>query len=147
MQDSSMFAEGGVIPVVGAELAGAPPEAHRATPGTRGVSDLVQGAFVSLAVARLERDHVALLAALCDLELEQRSVPAASVPVMRQALASLLHEELRQTQYALERAADGTLGYCQRCQSPLAISVLLSQPTTMHCAGCTAAIERGSQVH
>lgn len=141
MQDMSAFADGGSLPAIGAE-----PETRQARPGAPAAADRVQHAFVALAVARLERDHVALLAALCDLDMEQRS-SAASGPVMRQALAALLHEELRQTQRALERAADGTLGYCERCQSPLAISILLSQPATTHCPSCAAAIERGNTIH
>jgi hypothetical protein len=138
MQDGSLFADTGQVPLPVAavrtnEQMGAPRR------------DRVQGAFVALAVARLERDHVALLAALCDLEQEQR--PGRSGSVSMQALEAVLREELRQTQRALERAAVGTLGYCERCETPLAIAMLLSQPATTHCSGCAAALERGNQVH
>lgn len=145
MQDTSMYADGGNIPLPAAE----PSEiAVTAAPsGARTGSDRVQAAFVSLAVARLERDHVALLAALCDLERERRASAAAGTQVMQEALTAVLREELRQTQRALERASAGTLGYCERCQAPLTITVLLAQPATTHCPGCTAAVERGTQIH
>jgi hypothetical protein len=148
MQDSSTFADGESRPVPGTEPV-VTPAGIGASARRRGASSLpapadrVQSAFVALAVARLERDHVALLAALCDLELD----PPGSTPVMQQALAAVLLEELRQTQRALERAALGTLGYCERCQTPLAVSALLSQPAATHCPSCTAAIERGQQIH
>ena len=148
MQDTSTFANGGSTPLPSTEP-GVTPTGIAASASRHGASSLatsadrVQSAFVALAVARLERDHVALLAARCDLERDQLGGAA----VMHQALAAVLREELRQTQRALERAALGTLGYCERCQAPLAITVLLSQPASTHCPSCTAAIERGQQVH
>jgi RNA polymerase-binding transcription factor DksA len=140
MQDGSVFADAGNQPVA----------ASVAQDGAKGGiagADRVQTAFVSLAVARLERDHVALLAALCELEQAQQVSSARHAAVMQQAITAVLREELRQTQRALERAADGTLGYCERCGAPLAVAILLAQPATTHCPACTAAVERGNQVH
>jgi hypothetical protein len=148
MQDTSAFADGGSRPVSGTEPEVTPAGIAASAPSRGAASlpapaDRVQSAFVALAVARLERDHVALLAAICDLELDR----PGSAPVIQQALAAVLREELRQTQRALERAALGTLGYCERCHAPLAISVLLSQPAATHCPNCAAVIERGHQIH
>jgi hypothetical protein len=139
MQDSSVFGEVGNLPVSDAAQAAAP----STTPARH--CDHVHSAFVTVAVARLERDHVSLLAALCDLE--QAPPTAGSKPVMRQALAAVLQDELRQTQRALERAAQGGLGYCERCDAPIAIAVLLSQPATTHCPSCAAVVARATQVH
>jgi DnaK suppressor protein len=141
MQDSSVFGEAGNLPV--ADAVPAPIPSTMAAPRRHG--DRVQAAFVTLAVARLERDHVSLLAALC--EMEQHAPTAGETPVMRQALAAVLREELRQTQRALERAAQGGIGYCERCDAPLAVAVLLAQPATIHCASCAAAVARSNQVH
>lgn len=113
--------------------------------------DRVASAFVSVALARLERDHVALLAAICDLET-QRGKPRARTrtvdsPALLDALASVLREDLRQTQHALDLAAQGVFGYCERCHTALSSSILLNHPATTRCPDCAAAVERSSQIH
>ena len=143
MQDSSALGENGNLSVPSFHEGTLP--ATMAAPARRG-RDRVQEAFVTLTVTRLEREHVSLLAALCELEQEQ-SPSRGRTPAMRQALAAVLLDELRQTQRALERAAHGTLGYCERCDAPLAVTILLAQPATTHCARCAAASARGNQVH
>lgn len=113
--------------------------------------DGVANAFVSVALARLERDHVVLLAAVCQLEsgdaLGSPGAAAATSPVLREALAALLREDLRQTQRALRLAADGTYGTCESCHTALPINVLLNQPATTRCQSCCTAAERAHQVH
>jgi hypothetical protein len=118
--------------------------------GPRHAGDVV-GAFISVALARLERDHVALLAAICEL-ISPSSRPGSGVgmahdPALRDALLTVLREDLRQTQRALALAANGTYGYCETCHSPLSSRALLEQPATTHCAGCASAAARARQVH
>ena len=108
--------------------------------------DPTRRAFVALALARLERDHVALLAALCELEAGT-PVDSSASPSLRDALATVLREDLRQTQRALDLAHQGTLGACERCHKPLATSLLFAQPATTRCAACAAVLERAAQVH
>jgi RNA polymerase-binding transcription factor DksA len=97
-----------------------------------------------VALARLERDHVALLAALCDLETaDSRHLSAA----MRDALAVLLRADLRQTQHALALAAEGRYGACERCHTPLASVALLTTPATTRCPSCVGATARANQLH
>jgi RNA polymerase-binding transcription factor DksA len=113
--------------------------------------DGVTSAFVSVALARLERDHVVLLAAVCQLESDAAAgLPAATAatsPVLREALKALLREDLRQTQRALRLAADGAYGTCEICHTALPIHVLLDQPATTRCQSCAVAAERARQVH
>lgn len=121
--------------------------------GSRGPrhADDVAGAFVSVALARLERDHVALLAAVCELTSPSRdpgsATDMADRPALRDALLTVLREDLRQTQQALALAANGAYGYCEVCHTPLPSRVLLEQPATTHCAGCASALERARQIH
>lgn len=113
--------------------------------------DDVASAFVSVALARLERDHVVLLAAICQLEsgTAQGSsrVMASRSPVLRDALAALLREDLRQTQRALRRVAEGAYGTCEICHAALPTNQLLDQPAITRCHSCVALAERASQVH
>jgi hypothetical protein len=113
-------------------------------------ADHVADAFVAVALGRLERDHVALLSAICDLTSpprisRPRTLPADD-PTLREALLAVLREDLRQTQRALMQASAGTYGTCATCHTALPSHVLLEQPATTHCARC-AASERASQVH
>jgi RNA polymerase-binding transcription factor DksA len=113
--------------------------------------DGVTGAFITVALARLERDHVALLAAICELDSMRpgpRSARAApETPVLREALLTLLRDDLRQTQHALGLAARGVYGFCEICQSALPIRVLLTQPATTRCRDCVGIVEHSRQVH
>lgn len=113
--------------------------------------DRVTTAFVSVAVARLERDHVALLAAICELE-SAGSGPAStaagpSPAISNMILMELLRDDLRQTQRALRLAADGALGYCDMCHNPLSTAILLTRPSMTRCSSCTGVVERSAQVH
>jgi uncharacterized protein with PIN domain len=111
-------------------------------------------AVVLVALARLERDHVALLAALCDLEVptgtRRRAKSGGAQPLsaaLRDALAVLLRADLRQTQHALALAAEGRYGLCEGCQAPLASVALLTTPATTHCPSCAGSAARAGQVH
>lgn len=91
---------------------------------------------LTLALSRLEREHVALLLAICELEDPPRSdddTPRA----VREALLLLLRDDLRQTQHALALAAQGTYGICEGCQRPLAVRLLEQHPALTRCAACT----------
>jgi hypothetical protein len=115
------------------------------------LADEIASAFISVALARLERDHAALLAAMCELTSPSTAslAPAgvADSPVLRQALITLLREDLRQTQHALTLAADGTYGYCEICHRVLPSRTLLMYPATTWCENCAAADERARQIH
>jgi len=115
------------------------------------LADGIVSAFISVALARLERDHVALLAAMCELTspstLSQTPAGIADSPVLREALLTLLREDLRQTQHALTLVADGTYGYCEVCHSALSSRALLMYPATTWCENCAAADERVRQIH
>ncbi|HUY76959.1 MAG TPA: hypothetical protein VMV29_09320 [Ktedonobacterales bacterium] len=97
------------------------------------------------ALRRLEREHVALLLAMCELEAEQAAAktqatqgatPASARDSLRAALAPMLREDLRRAQYALARAAQGQYGVCERCGRPIALRRLQLQISATCCEGC-----------
>jgi len=95
------------------------------------------------ALRRLEREHVALLLALCELEspLVRQGDEADGMntsPELRQALLPLLQGDLRRAQHALERASLGLYGVCEICSAPIALRRLETQPAATHCAGCAS---------
>lgn len=92
-------------------------------------------ATLALALSRLEREHVALLLAIC--ELESPSPESAATPrVMRESLLLLLREDLRQTQHALALAARGMYGVCEACHRPLTARQLEQRPASTRCPTC-----------
>ena len=88
------------------------------------------------ALARLEREHVALLLALS--ELESSAGVNAPDSALRAALAPLLRGDLRRTQYALRRADDGLYGVCDGCGRAIAARRLELNPATTRCSACEA---------
>lgn len=93
-------------------------------------------ASLALALSRLEREHVALLLAICELEDPPKhddDTPLA----MREALLLLLRDDLRQTQHALALAAQGMYGICEGCHRPLAVRLLEQHPALTRCAACS----------
>lgn len=84
-------------------------------------------------LARLEREHVALLLALS--ELDGASADAHD-SALRAALAPLLRTDLRRTQYALGRADSGQYGACDSCGRLIAARRLELNPATTRCATC-----------
>lgn len=132
----------------------------RANPGPAAPQEPVMSAargdaYVLVALARLERDHVALLAALCELETagkrraraSRSGVVVGASAAMRDALAVLLRADLRQTQHALALAADGHYGACESCHTPLSSVILMTTPATTHCSACVEQADRTRQVH
>lgn len=93
-------------------------------------------ATLARALARLEREHVALLLALSELE----SSASAATPdsALRAALAPLLRGDLRRTQYALSRADAGLYGICDGCGRTIAARRLQLNPATTRCSACEA---------
>ncbi len=95
---------------------------------------------IAQALRRLDREHMALLLAIC--ELEGPTSPAVGAfgerpsPAMREALLVLLRDDLGRTQQALSLAAEGRYGACEDCQRPIARRELELNPATTHCAVC-----------
>src|SRR5215813_6681386 len=89
---------------------------------------------LALALSRLEREHVALLLAICDLETPDPVDP--SPQALRAALLPMLREDLRQTQHALARAARGAYGVCEECHKAIAARQLELHPAATCCAAC-----------
>lgn len=90
---------------------------------------------IAEAVRRLEREHVALLLALCELD----DLP--ETPAMRHALQLLLREDLSRTQHALSLAASGHYGKCEDCARPLPRRTLELRPANTRCSLCSTGAE------
>lgn len=93
-------------------------------------------ATLARSLARLEREHVALLLALSDLDATVSSDAPDSA--LRAALAPLLRNDLRRTQYALSRADAGLYGACDHCGRPIASRRLELNPAITRCSTCEA---------
>lgn len=91
-------------------------------------------ASLALALSRLEREHVALLLAICELETPDAADPQSVA--LREALLPMLREDLRQTQHALARASRGLYGICEECHKPLSARQLELTPAATRCATC-----------
>ncbi len=92
-------------------------------------------AILARTLARLEREHVALLLALSELESSSVGAPDSA---LRVALAPLLRGDLRRTQYALSRADTGLYGVCDHCGHSIAARRLELNPATTRCSACEA---------
>ncbi|WIG58509.1 MAG: hypothetical protein OJF49_001255 [Ktedonobacterales bacterium] len=92
-------------------------------------------ASLALAISRLEREHVALLTAMCELEAPQHHGDA-NTRALRAALLPMLREDLRQTQHALTRVARGVYGICEVCRRPLSARHLELKPAATACPHC-----------
>ena len=101
----------------------------------------VRRSSVALALSRLEREHVALLLAICELEGPDNGADSNS-RALREALLPLLREDLRQTQRALARAARGQYGLCEECSRPLSARLLELKPSATTCPVCEARARR-----
>ncbi len=90
---------------------------------------------MALALSRLEREHVALLLAICELEGPAPAIDPNQL-VLREALLPMLREDLRQTQHALRLAAEGRYGACEDCHRPFTSRQLELKPASTRCAVC-----------
>ena len=108
----------------------------------RAASRPVRRPSAALALSRLEREHVALLLAIC--ELESPNGTDGNSLALREALLPLLREDLRQTQHALARAAQGKYGACEDCNRPLSVRLLELQPSATICPVCQARARRAT---
>lgn len=97
---------------------------------------------MALALSRLEREHVALLLAIC--ELESPNETDGNSLALREALLPLLREDLRQTQRALARASQGQYGICEDCGRPLSTRLLELKPSATTCPVCEARARRAT---
>jgi len=120
----------GTIPSHAADV-GAPRRNSTRRPGPR----RPRRTTVALALSRLEREHVALLLAICELESPSRET-AETPRVMREALLLLLRGDLRQAQHALALAAQGMYGVCEDCHRPLTARQLEQRPASTRCPSC-----------
>ena len=102
----------------------------------------VRRSSLALALSRLEREHVALLLALCELESPEGG--DANSQALREALLPMLRDDLRQTQHALARAAQGQYGICEDCHRPLSGRQLDLKPSATSCPVCEARARRGT---
>lgn len=93
-------------------------------------------ATLARALARLEREHVALLLALSELDASASATTPDSA--LRAALAPLLRGDLRRTQYALSRADAGLYGICDSCGRAIAARRLQLNPANTRCTACEA---------
>lgn len=93
------------------------------------------------ALRRLEREHVALLLAISELEAGARGTES---PELRAALLPLLRNDLARAQYALRRAAAGQYGVCDHCGRPIAARQLELNPATTRCPACSTHTRRGT---
>ena len=87
-------------------------------------------------LGRLEREHVALLLAICELESprpRENQRPAA----LDRFLLPMLIEDLGRVQHALARAAHGAYGSCEKCHKLLPIRELETRPATTLCSACS----------
>lgn len=92
-------------------------------------------ATIAQALRRLEREHVALLLAICELE---GPTGLQESPAMRQALLVLLRDDLSRVQGALALAAEGRYGSCERCGRAITRRELELSPATVRCDACEA---------
>ena len=93
---------------------------------------------------RLEREHVALLLAIAELEAGASPAGPADSVTLRAALLPLLRADLARAQYALGRAASGQYGMCDRCGRPIATRQMELNPAKTRCAICAAPARRGA---
>lgn len=113
-------------------------------PGSTRSRVMTRGAYSAhSALTRLEREHVALLKALCDLEAPTTQAGGLSTSSeVRQALHALLREDLQRTQHALHLAARGLFGCCEECHRTLPRRHLELKPASTHCPVCEARAHR-----
>ncbi len=93
-------------------------------------------AGLSAPLARLEREHVALLLAICELETPRPREDQRPAALDRFLLPMLL-EDLGRVQHALARAAHGAYGSCEMCHKLLPIRELEARPSTTLCSACS----------
>ena len=116
--------------------------------GRRPAPKRARRASLALALSRLEREHVALLLAICDLEGPAGGDADADgdARAMRAALLPMLREDLRQTQHALARAARGQYGVCEVCHKAISGRTLELRPAATRCGACEGRAERQAAV-
>jgi hypothetical protein len=93
-------------------------------------------AGLSASLTLLEREHVALLLAICELESSQPRKGQQSATLDR-FLLPMLMKDLGRVQHALARAAHGAYGSCEMCHKLLPIRELETRPSTTLCSSCT----------
>jgi RNA polymerase-binding transcription factor DksA len=91
-------------------------------------------ATLTRSLARLEREHVALLLAISDLDSSRDAATPDSA--VRAALAPLLRGDLRRTQYALSRADAGLYGVCDSCGRSISARRLQLNVAATRCSAC-----------
>lgn len=98
-------------------------------------------AMLARALGRLEREHVALLLAISELDTSATTSKTTD-SALRAALAPLLRGDLRRTQYALSRADAGLYGVCDHCGRAIAARRLQLNPASVRCSTCETRAHR-----
>lgn len=130
-----------VIPVA-QRLASSASSGRHAVPGRRSqMPRRVRRAGLALALSRLEREHVALLMAICELDTPTEKT-SANAQALRMVLLPMLREDLRQTQHALQRAATGVFGICEDCHRAISFRQLELRPAATRCPVCEGRTRR-----
>lgn len=106
------------------------------SPRRKSLAPRSRPATLARVLARLEREHVALLLALSELDTSAAAV--APDAALRAALAPLLRGDLRRTQYALSRADAGLYGICDSCGHAIPARRLELNPALTRCSACDA---------
>lgn len=131
---------GGAYPAID-DTYGAGARHQRSTIARRASQRRGRRASLTLALSRLEREHVALLLAICELEGPVKAGDGNS-KALRDALTPMLRDDLRQTQHALSLAAQGQYGSCEDCHKPFTSRQLELRPATTRCSVCEARAHR-----
>ncbi|WP_262849906.1 TraR/DksA C4-type zinc finger protein [Mumia quercus] len=91
-------------------------------------------------LAALRRDHAAIVAAAESSNADDEHDPeGATIAWEREQVAALiarLEREREQLVAAVERAADGTYGVCERCGRKIPAERLAVRPAARTCVGC-----------
>lgn len=93
-------------------------------------------------LASLREELARTTAAANPVELDQTTqgrlsrMDAMQQQAMAASLAERLRTEIRKTEAALDRVANGTYGECCRCGDEIASARLAADPAAPFCAGC-----------
>ncbi|HEX5571271.1 MAG TPA: TraR/DksA C4-type zinc finger protein [Ktedonobacterales bacterium] len=105
------------------------------SPRRKSLAPRSRPATLARSLTRLEREHVALVLALSELDSASAATPDAT---LRAALAPLLRGDLHRTQYALSRADAGLYGVCDSCGHAIPARRLELNPALTRCSACDA---------
>lgn len=103
--------------------------------GSLRVSTPLRSRVLAEGLARLDREHFALLAAT--------SRETSGEKALGLALDAMLRDDLARTQRALMRAASGRYGECEHCDRPLSARQIERDPSATLCPRCLRCADAG----